>query len=105
MQSEDVRSVGSGRCGDSSRILESRADKCCQPLSTLLESAALRYLSFVTVSSLRYVEQFSLSPELFIRVYKTVVNVLIFFGKPLGVCNQVKIQFSQSWYVILLYKC
>jgi len=62
-------SGGSGRCGDNSRILE---------------SAALRYLSFVTVSSLRYVEQFSLSPELFIRVYKTAVYFLIFFGKPLG---------------------
>ena len=96
--------VGSGRCGDSSRILESRADKCCQPLSALLESAVLRYLSFVTISSLRYVKQFSLSPELFIRVYKTVVYFVMFFGKPLGVSNQVKTQFSQSWYVILLYK-
>ena len=46
----------SGRCGDSSRIVET--------------SAALRYLSFVTVSSLRHVKQFSLSPELFIRLYK-----------------------------------
>lgn len=66
--------------------------------------APLRYLSFVTVSCLRYVKQFPLSPELFIRVYKTVVYFLIFFGKPLGVCHQVKTQFSQSWYVILLYK-
>lgn len=46
----------------------------------------------------------SLSPELFIRVYKTVVYFVMFFGKPLGVSNQVKTQFSQSWYVILLYK-
>ena len=66
--------------------------------------APLRYLSFVTVPCLRYVKQFPLSPELFTRVYKTVVYFLIFFGKPLGVCNQVKTQFSQSWYVILLYK-
>ena len=83
-QSEDARSGGSGRCGDSSRIVASRANKCCQPLSALLESATLRYLSFVTISSLRYVKQFSLSPEPSIRVYKTVVYFVIFFGKPLG---------------------